>query len=441
MGIQVDSLFRNAKEYNKSFINFSYGGKNVYDFGFVVSSSNDGLTRPFYADFDDTTSDSVGVDGQMFWLTTLKPLELGFELATDGVNEKQISKMTSWLRPGVEQELILSERPNRAILARLRDVPEMDFVPFTDMSNGFPITIYKGTVKIRFIMDDPYWYTKEAHKDKAWSALNESEKKYIYEDDVLINGYSTSGQTVIVSSNDYESYATYKDGVYTAKELVLSNFVQGAQKIYYSGTAIERPIVKEKINYSWDSNNRLVYNDVSFSLCGRTITHGLPDRFSSCVDVYTILDNLIASGNNNYIDWKEKINDNIKHKGIRKAALEEIDFAIESGTNTTTTANNIVTSIKSIINSVDNNNPYVLTIDSESGKCYLTFGEDGETITEPAGNIIKTGYPLIYPTGKDMVEYNFSTNSNSINVDNCQTIEFISDGTIKYIIAYRYKYY
>jgi hypothetical protein len=48
---------------NRSFISFSFGGKNIEDFDLIATIDNDFLERRLYADFEDNVSDSEIWDG------------------------------------------------------------------------------------------------------------------------------------------------------------------------------------------------------------------------------------------------------------------------------------------------------------------------------------------------------------------------------------------
>ena len=44
---------------NRSFISFSYGGKNIEDFNLIAYNKNDQMSRDLYASFVDTTTDKI----------------------------------------------------------------------------------------------------------------------------------------------------------------------------------------------------------------------------------------------------------------------------------------------------------------------------------------------------------------------------------------------
>jgi len=53
----------------RSFISFSYGGKNIEDFGLITVTDGDRMNRNGYADFEDITSNYSVLDGQYHWGT------------------------------------------------------------------------------------------------------------------------------------------------------------------------------------------------------------------------------------------------------------------------------------------------------------------------------------------------------------------------------------
>ena len=48
---------------NRSFISFSYGGKNIEEFNLVATISNNSLDRPVYANFEDIVTYYSNLNG------------------------------------------------------------------------------------------------------------------------------------------------------------------------------------------------------------------------------------------------------------------------------------------------------------------------------------------------------------------------------------------
>lgn len=150
--------------YLRSFLSFSYGGKAIEEFSLIVTY-DERIEKGIYSEFEDATSDYTTVDGQYYWGTRMEPLELEFTLSTDYMDQKTMEDFKAWFRPGVERALILSEHPNRYIMARVSEPPEMDMTPFgeeVDVEINGKIyktmtTIYRGDITLNFVMDYPYW--------------------------------------------------------------------------------------------------------------------------------------------------------------------------------------------------------------------------------------------------------------------------------------------
>jgi len=53
----------------RSFISFSYGGKNIEDFNVLAYTSGDRMEREGYAEFEDLTSTYDTIQGQFYWGT------------------------------------------------------------------------------------------------------------------------------------------------------------------------------------------------------------------------------------------------------------------------------------------------------------------------------------------------------------------------------------
>ena len=152
---------------NRAFISFTYGGKYIEDFGFIATISSNMMTGSAYAEFSDQVTESEVFDGQIYWSTHYDKNSINFELATDGITENEFDNFKAWFKPGVIRELVLMERPNRGILARVAEVPNFNMIPFghnISVKLGgkeyeTKTTLYKGTISLSFVMDDPFWYS------------------------------------------------------------------------------------------------------------------------------------------------------------------------------------------------------------------------------------------------------------------------------------------
>jgi len=61
---------------NRSFISFSYGGRQIEDFNLLAVVDGDRITRPGYSPFSDITSEYSVLDGQQYWGTHFDAKEL-----------------------------------------------------------------------------------------------------------------------------------------------------------------------------------------------------------------------------------------------------------------------------------------------------------------------------------------------------------------------------
>lgn len=161
---------------NRSFISFSYGGKLIEDFGFITITENNSMQRNLYADFEDNITESNVFDGQIYWSTHYNANTLELALFTDGVTERELEEFKRWFAPGIARELILSEHPNRAIMARIAEAPQYSMLPFeqkvkTKLAGReleTSTTCYKGRINLSFVMDDPFWYAKTNVLDQEY---------------------------------------------------------------------------------------------------------------------------------------------------------------------------------------------------------------------------------------------------------------------------------
>jgi len=91
---------------NRSFISFSFGSKKdndnvdvpvyIEDFNLIATISGDRLEKQGYAEFEDLTTEYEVLDGHFYWGTHYTNHELTFELATDGMTQKELDSFLHW---------------------------------------------------------------------------------------------------------------------------------------------------------------------------------------------------------------------------------------------------------------------------------------------------------------------------------------------------------
>ncbi len=162
-----DSLGKYTSYINRAYISFTYGGKHIEDFNLICTINDARMQRDNYANFNDIVTDSEILDGQHHWKTHFKANSLSLNLSTDGMTQEQYDEFNRWFIPGVKRELILSEHPNRAIMARVAQVPASSVISFkhaekiklAGQDKEIITTLYKGDISLNFVMDDPFWYS------------------------------------------------------------------------------------------------------------------------------------------------------------------------------------------------------------------------------------------------------------------------------------------
>ena len=150
---------------NRSFISFSFGGKWIEDFNLIAVTDGNRMDKALMGEFEDLTSQYDVLDGQIYHSTHYRTLHLPFTLATDGMDQKQLEDFRHWFAGGKTRPLILAEHPNRQIMARVAQPPEMKMLPFEkeievhvgNFTYPTSTTVYKGEINIEFVADDPFW--------------------------------------------------------------------------------------------------------------------------------------------------------------------------------------------------------------------------------------------------------------------------------------------
>ena len=221
----------------RSFISFSYGGKNIEDFNLIAYTSGDRMEKTGYAEFEDLTTTYDTIQGQFYWGTYYHANTLSLTLATDGMTETELDDFKRWFRAGSIRELILAEHPNRAILARVATPPQLHLLGFKqEVSLPFKTgdgdnqqtfyntytTVYRGEIDLELIMDEPFWYsiqnilghqnTLEGYFEESWIDANgqlttikdsPDALKIVYEDHIPLG--STTKIDVFLGGDVYAS--------------------------------------------------------------------------------------------------------------------------------------------------------------------------------------------------------------------------------------------
>lgn len=285
---------------NRAFISFTFGGKLIEDFELIAVFEGDRYNTGAYAEFEDLTETYDVIDGQFYWGSHFTSHQFDFTLATDGMTEENLDEFKRWFCPGKERELVLSEHPNRAILARVATPPVISMVPFGEevtrkfASEEFTqhTTIYKGTINLSLVADKPLWYSKlnlifPYHKNELYPGIrkgntlgNEDYRKIILEDKIphifmlssgdaspiilgqdlneLANEYMAEGRVFpIVENGTLGQHATEWGfvGIDTKdwEKYFASIAVKRGETIplYYAGTAKTKPTITFSFRPDW----------------------------------------------------------------------------------------------------------------------------------------------------------------------------------------------
>lgn len=163
MGIQVEELTRNLMPWGKEYIDFSFAGRHISEFGLVAVTSGDRYQFAGSPEFEDETSNVNGVWGQYYWGTNFKTKTYSYSLATDGMTERQFEDFKYHFRPGHYGQFYEDAWFDRYCYVRIKAVVDFSFIPFQEEVEvagvKFPSRIYKGECKISFIQDRPFMYS------------------------------------------------------------------------------------------------------------------------------------------------------------------------------------------------------------------------------------------------------------------------------------------
>ena len=228
----------------RSHISFSWGGRDIEEFDLLVVSDGGTYQGQVYAPFEDLTTQYDLLDGQHYWASHFNANALMITLATDGILESSLQDFRNWFRPSIERELILAEHPYRAIKARMAEAPTYTMLPFEErvssVINGqtyyTSTTMWRGSVSLHFVMDDPYWYSLVSNFDMN-DTLGDNEIKAIV-DEGIPHAFMFKVACLLPNSliiNSEKTIETLTDGITLTKNTPIN--------LYYCGTGAEKPSI------------------------------------------------------------------------------------------------------------------------------------------------------------------------------------------------------
>ena len=446
---------------NRSFISFSYGGKYIEDFGLIITNQ-ERLERGLYAPFTDITSTYDTLNGQLYWGTKLEPNQLPLTLSTDGMTQNQLDNFREWFAPGVARELILSEHPNRAIIARIAEPPVMSVIPFEEkvevkFSTGndsieTSTTLYKGDITINFVMDEPNWYGKltymptyinpltlEESAAGVNSSLDKGMVKIMLEDGIphQSNLLKTMflGNNILVSEETRVGFAKVGKaylGIITATSEGLPVGNNNTQYLFYSGTAISYPTIKFTIGLTF-SNNYITtpknnISDYSYIQIGdKKMYFTTPSILTGYNQAIKFIKT--SSGTTALIDLKDKIIAGVNEYNVRAWAIACVSQLINTNSSTTTLGTgsvraNLLAYMRKFFQAT---NPSVTFVfDSKTGEAYgdfsvntfisdVTTDDNYNTVRLNVGDMIRSDYIIVQ--GRDTL-----SNNGEIVLNNCHKI-------------------
>lgn len=175
MGIQVKELTENLMPWQKEYIDFSFNGHHISEFGLVAATSGDRYSFDGSPDFSDETSEINGVMGQYYWGTKIKTKEYSYNLATDGMTEQQFNDFKRLFRPGYYGQFYEDSWWDRYCYVRIKSVVNFSFIPFRVkekiLGTEVDTRIYKGECKITLIQDKPFQFAFQQSLDSTISKL------------------------------------------------------------------------------------------------------------------------------------------------------------------------------------------------------------------------------------------------------------------------------
>lgn len=418
MGVQVQTATKNGRGeslsiLDRQFISFSYGGKNIEDFDLLVIFNNARLEKEAYALFNDTTTKQAELDGQLFWRSNFEANKIVFNLATDGMTSEQLENFKTWFKPGIERELILSEFPNRGILARVSTSPHLSLLPFekeVTVSVGgntykTKTSLYKGDITLEFVMDDPYWYSIASFLDS--NSITPEQVKIILEDGVPHKNMFYPKEE-LNSINCFLANKYYFNGTEIKEEKVTLNKDTNLY-LYYCGTAAEKPTILfntklkflDKGTIAFSNNLTSAYIAFGAGEEYQKLEFTLPSLFASYNSAIKIVEEYLENKKTDIIKLRAQLRDSLYNYYTRSYIIGVIDdlrnnddtcVDKNSGTiiSSSTFLTNFIAKAKDFYNP---ENTLHCEINNKTGQVTIsTTVNNAENIIENAGNMIKSNY-------------------------------------------------
>ena len=480
---------------NKSFISFTFGGKAIEDFNLIATFS-DRFTKNIYSNFSDITTEYDTLDGQMYWGTRLSANQLDFTLSTDGITEQELDNFKEWFAPGKNRELILAEKPNRAIMARVSSPPNFSLLPFEKESSikidNFEYLVstgvYRGDISLSFVMDEPYWYTKinympnyidkktltpltseDENENKVISLKDKDMLKIMLEDgiphqSIIKNNLFLGGNLMArigalvapdgpLTEEEAEKYAQINTTAYLG---MLNEESTGIDLnpdtpayLFYSGTAKSYPKIKFSFNLIFDDNGYiinpknkiqnpdLINSEYSFiSIGDKYFYFTTPSMLTG----YNQALKIFYESKTNFIktDVLDRINLEVKEYYVRAWTIKCINsFSFGSSTVSDSDSIAFIDDMKKFFNT---DIPVTFIIDSKTGETIGQYSINTHTavdlyyeiIEENIGDMIRSDYLII--EGR-----NYLNSNGALTINDCKTIT-TNENLVNVLIFYKNMY-
>lgn len=450
----------------RSFISFTFGGKAIEDFGLIVVNSGDRMERAAYAPFADLTSTYDTLNGQLYWGTHFEAKQLELDLATDGVTERQLDDFREWFSPGKERELILSEHPNRAILARIAEPPNFSLLPFeekiTFLGKETSTTMYRGEVHINFIMDEPFWYGKlnymPTYVDKITleeikspseignniiNTLEDKDMLKVMLEDNIPHQSALSmdmflGENLLIVQEARVNVTRLDRNAFLGKTTGSSDGLEinnNSRYLFYSGTAPSYPIIKFTLPLEFENdyiktpankiqNPNLQNNNYSYiSIDDRKFYFTTPSiltAYNTAIQIFSSV-----SSDMQEVTLLETIKENVHEYYARAWAVKCVNDNKNS-----LNSSNLISSMRTFFET--ENAKVTFIINSKTGEAIGIFtvntGSEYKEIEQNVGDMIRSDYLII--EGR-----NYLNSDGGITEDNCKVItsnEHLKDVLIFY---------
>ena len=196
-----------AMKKSEDFVGFTFNGISSSDLGIVRTSNGDRFDMSLSPDFDNTTVEVKGRDGELYFGKTFSKRDIVISFAFDHLTERKVREINDVFMNAFRDDdlstLVFGETPYKQYLVAFNSAPILHFVPFDEYDfDGGVHRIYKGEGELNL--------TTYSYAHAPLKYLEEYKTKFGYTDEEIAQWSPSSG--LKAKKEDYDTYLSSENG-------------------------------------------------------------------------------------------------------------------------------------------------------------------------------------------------------------------------------------